>query len=644
MLELLMMGRWRVSTLILGAALAASCANGAPPSAPPPAPLSSPALPSLPFSPLSTSPERKQKLLSLSPKIDELFRARIAELGATAEAVGIVLDGEVVFAHGFGVRDLESKTPVDADTLFRVGSVSKTITALAVMRLRDQGKLVLDAPAASYLPALRASVLPTKDSPALTVRHLLSMTSGLPFDDLWGAVTFGYSDAEFTRFLQQGLSFAGSPGERYRYSNLGFALLGKIVERVSGKSFSDYIASDVFAPLGMKSSGYVTGKLPLNRLAVGYFRDGERFVQEPVVSDGVFTPAGGVYTSVNDLARYAAFQLAAYPARDDPETGAVRRSTLREMHSGGAWARWTDDTPVLKRDADGAAALSAISYGLGWVINNTCSFETMIQHGGFEPGYFTSIRLLPRHGLAVVMMSTTQNAVQLQTFELLASLLREGGVLDTPAPPTSPVFASARDTVIRLLGGWDSELVARTFDPLTLRYSFFRNLRPDIERLGREHGPCHAEGEVLPLSRTHMRFRLVCERGALDFVAYLTPGSPPAIQMIEWDEELPVTPRELAVAGKLVAAIRGEPYFPPDLLAPEAKRSSLERRLLRVYGSYGHCELDQPLWDNGQGEAVFRLRCAQAMPELSLRLEPKTARLVDFSVAPARQFGAVCSE
>ena len=639
-----MVGRGRLYALMFAAALASNCVSGAPAAVPKAAALSALPPPELPFSPLHTGSERKAKLLALAPRIEELFRARIAELGATGEAVGIVLDGEVVYTHGFGVRDLESKAPVDADTLFRIGSVSKTITALAVMRLRDQGKLLLDTPAAIYLPALRASAAPTADSPPLTVRHLLSMTSGLPFDDLWGAVTFGYSDAEFSRFLERGISFAGPPGERYRYSNLGFALLGKIVERVSGKPFSDYIASDVFGPLGMKSSGYVTGKLPIKGLATGYFRDGERFVQEPVVSDGVFSPAGGVYTSANDLARYAAFQLAAYPPRDDPETGVVRRSTLREMHTGGAWARWTDDTPVLKRDAEGAPLLSAISYGLGWVVNTTCSFETMIQHGGFEPGYFTTIRLVPRHGFAVVMMSTSQNAVQLQTFELLASLLREGGVLDAPVPPTSPVFASARDTVIRLLGGWDAELVRRTFDPFTLRYSFYRALRADIERLGREHGRCHADGDVLPLSRTHARFRLACERGALEFVAYLIPGTPPTIQMIEWDQELPVTPQDRAVAAKLVAAIRPEASLPPDLLAPEAKRSELERRLARAFGSYGHCEIEQALQNNGEGEAAFRLRCAQAAPELSFRLDPKSARLLDFSVAPARRFGAVCSE
>jgi len=638
-----MAGFWGLSALIFGAALAWGCVARTPPPVPA-LPLSPLAPPTLAFSPSHTSPERKAKFLSIAPKLDEAFRKRVAELGATGAALGIVLDGEVVYARGFGVRDVESKAPVDADTLFRIGSVSKTITALAVMRLRDQGKLFLDAPAATYLPALRASAAPTKDSPPLTVRHLLSMTSGLPYDDEWGAVTFGYSDAELSRFLERGLSFAGPPGERYRYSNLGFALLGKIVEHVSGKSFSEYVASEVFAPLGMKSSGYVTGNLPTNRLVTGYFREGERFVPEPIPSDGVFAPAGGVYTSVNDLARYAAFQLAAYPPRDDPETGVVRRSTLREMHSGGAWARWTDDTPVLKRAPDGGSLLSAISYGLGWVVNTTCMFETMVQHGGFEPGYFTTIRLVPRHGLAIVMMSTTENAVQLQTFELLASALREGGVLDAPVMPRSPELAAVRDTVLRLLGGWDAELVARTFDPLTLRYSFFRNFRADIERLGREHGSCRPDGEVVPLSRSHSHFRLVCERGALDFVAFLTPGTPPVIQMVEWRQELPVTPQDLGAASKLAAALRAEASFPPDLLAVEADRGALEKRLARVQGAYGRCELGQPLWNNGQGEATFRLRCAQAAPELSLRLEPKSARVLDFSVVPPRAFGAVCTE
>jgi hypothetical protein len=96
-----------------------------------------------------------------------------------------------------------------------------------------------------------------------------------------------------------------------------FALLGKIVEAASGRPFAEFVAHEVFAPLGMKSSGYVTGPIPRERMAIGYFKEGDRFVSEPVESDGVFAPAGGVYTSANDLARYAAYHLAAYPPRDD---------------------------------------------------------------------------------------------------------------------------------------------------------------------------------------------------------------------------------------------------------------------------------------------------------------------------------------
>jgi hypothetical protein len=111
-------------------------------------------LPQSPFVPPTAEPNRKAKLQALVPKLDALFAERTAETGTTGAAVGIVLQGEVVYVRGFGVRQLETKQPVDADSVFRIGSVSKTITALAVLKLRDQGRVVLDAPAATYVPAL----------------------------------------------------------------------------------------------------------------------------------------------------------------------------------------------------------------------------------------------------------------------------------------------------------------------------------------------------------------------------------------------------------------------------------------------------------------------------------------------------------
>lgn len=601
----------------------------------------------LPFVPLAAEPDRKAKVLALAPKLDALFAARAAATGTTGAAVGIVLEGDVVYVRGFGVRELESKQPVEGDTVFRIGSVSKTITALAVLKLRDQGRVVLDAPAATYVPALASLSSHTKDSPQITVRHLLTMTSGLPYDDMWGAVTFGQSDVELAQLLKQGPSIARAPGEQYQYSNLGFALLGKVVEAVSGQPFAEFVAHEIFAPLGMRSSGYVTGAIQRERMAVGYFKEGEHgehLVPEPIDSDGVFAPAGGVYTSANDLARYAAYHLAAYPPRDDPETGPVRRSTLREMHAGQAWARLGDDVPVLRRLPTGEPSLTAFSYGLGWMQYTTCLAEGIVQHFGFEPGYWASIRLLPAQGIGIVTISTTGNLGQNQTFESALELFRNDGVLDrAPAPPSS-ALASARDTIVQLLSAWDSELVARTFDPLTRRYSFVRGFRAGIEAINRDHGRCRAEGDILPLSATHGRFRVSCERGAIDVVAFLTPHPKPLIQTLELRRQLPVTENDRAMAEKLVASLAQSSPLPASALAPGVDPRPLERRLARLRSTYGNCSLEEPLWNNGVGEAAFRLRCSETTLELSLRLDPKTSLLLDFSGARPRAFGAVCAE
>jgi CubicO group peptidase (beta-lactamase class C family) len=633
--------------LSLVAAVVSSCR----PPAPAPSVISemgastpAPSDPQLPFAPLAAESKRKAKVLALAPKLDTILAARAEETGTTGAAVGIVLEGDVIYMRGFGVRELEAKQPVDGNTVFRIGSVSKTITALAVLKLRDQGKIALDAPAATFVPALASLPSPTRDSPPLTVRHLLTMTSGLPYDDMWGAVTFGQSDVELARLLEQGLSFAAVPGKQYQYSNLGFALLGKIVEAVSGQPFAQFVAHEVFAPLGMKSSAYVTGPIPLERMAVGYFKEGERLVPEPIDSDGVFAPAGGVYTSMNDLARYAAYHLAAYPPRDDPEMGPVRRSTLREMHAGQTWARWGDDVPVLRHLPTGAPSLTVSGYGLGWMQNTTCLAEGIVQHFGFEPGYWASIRLLPAPGIGIVTISTTGNLGQNQTFESVLELFRNEGVLDRAPAPPSPALASARDTIVQLLSGWDSELVARTFDPLTRRYSFVRGFRADIEAITRDHGMCRAEGDIRPLSATHGRFRVSCERGALDVVAFLTPHPKPLIQTLELRRQMPVTANDRAMAEKLVTSLAQRAPFPASALAPGVDSQPLEKRIARLRSTYGDCLLEKPLWNNGLGEATFRLRCSESPLDLSLRLDPKTSLLLDFSGARPRAFGAVCAE
>ena len=125
------------------------------------------------------SPERAAKIAALVPKLDELFTDDVKANDYPGMGVGIVLDGELVYAKGFGFRDLASKAPFDADTVFRIASVTKGFTAMAIYKLRDAGKLDLDAPAQRYLPALAKLALPTRDSPPVTVRQLMTHASGV---------------------------------------------------------------------------------------------------------------------------------------------------------------------------------------------------------------------------------------------------------------------------------------------------------------------------------------------------------------------------------------------------------------------------------------------------------------------------------
>jgi CubicO group peptidase (beta-lactamase class C family) len=224
---------------VLAVATAACSSRGGAPAA------VSPALrPSAPFVPGSTTPARRARLQAIAPKLDELLRVQMRDAGATGVVAGVVLDGELAYARAIGLRDLESNDPIDGDTVFRIASMTKNVTAMAILKLRDEGKLSLDADASTYLPMLRGLVGLPRDS-AITVRLLLTHASGLPGDDYWGGDSFGMSADELARFLKAGVKMSYPPGARYAYSNLGYALLGQIVERVSGRRFRDYVSDEI---------------------------------------------------------------------------------------------------------------------------------------------------------------------------------------------------------------------------------------------------------------------------------------------------------------------------------------------------------------------------------------------------------------
>ena len=250
---------------------------------------------------------------------------------------GIVQDGRLVHVKGAGVQDIDTKRPVTTDTLFRIASMTKAFTALSILKLRDDGKLALDTPVETYVPELRGWKYPTDDSPKIRVRELLTHTAGFVTDDPWGDRQTPLPEDDFTRLLRDGVPFSHPPAIAMEYSNLGYALLGRIVANVSGQPYKDFVQRALLIPLGMSSTGYDVAAAPIERRALGYRWEDNAWKLEPTMAHGAFGAMGGIQTNAADYAKWVGYLLSAWPARDGAVARPGRRSRGRERAPGAAF-------------------------------------------------------------------------------------------------------------------------------------------------------------------------------------------------------------------------------------------------------------------------------------------------------------------
>src|SRR5579864_367021 len=287
--------------------------------------------------PRFTDPERVRKLESALPEIDQIFKRFAAERKIPGMVWGVVMDGRLAHAGSFGVRDRSSSAPVTAATVFRIASMTKSFTTLAILKLRDEGKLSLEDPVSKWLPEFARMELPTRDTAPLRIRQLLSHSAGLPEDNPWGDQQLSATEADLTRWLRRGIPFSTPPGTRYEYSNYAFGLLGRLVTQASGMPYEKYVQAELLTKLRMDASTFEFSQVPAANLAVGYrLQPDGTYLEEPPLPQGAFGSAGGLLTTATDLGKYVAFHLSAWPSRDDAEAGPVRRASVREMSH-----RWT---------------------------------------------------------------------------------------------------------------------------------------------------------------------------------------------------------------------------------------------------------------------------------------------------------------
>ena len=250
----------------------------------------------LTLNPLASRPAAAQD----AARMDQVIRAS-SDADAFSGAVLVARDGRILLDQGYGLANREWNIPNDGDVKFRLGSLSKQFTAVAVMLLNQQGKLDLDAPIKTWLPDAPAAW------DAITPRHLLSHTAGVPnftaFSDFEAQKTRPATMSQLiARFRDRPLDFA--PGSRFAYSNSGYVLLSAIIEAASGQTYADFVAANLFHPMGMSDSGYDRHDVILPRRASGYAPGADGVVNADYVDMSIPTGAGALYSTTHDLLKW----------------------------------------------------------------------------------------------------------------------------------------------------------------------------------------------------------------------------------------------------------------------------------------------------------------------------------------------------
>ena len=471
--------------------------------------------------------------------VDRLL-ADYAERSHVPGAVwGVIADGHLVHTGAFGVRDVSTTDKPTADTVFRIASMTKSFTAMSILKLRDEGKLALDDPAEKYVPELASLKYPTSDSPKITVRHLLTHSNGFPEDNPWGDQQLSISDDDLSRMLRAGIPFSNAPGLAYEYSNYGFMILGRIVSNVSKMPYADYVATNILRPLGMTSSTLEPTRVPAGRLAHGYRWEDERWKEEKQLSHGAGGAMGGMLTSVNDLSKYVSVYLSAWPPHDGPETAPIRRSSLREMQQ-----LWRPAGASVTRDPSGSVQLSSGGYAYGLRVSQSCAFRTIVSHTGGLPGFGSIMQWLPDYGVGIVAFGNLTYTGWTRAVSSAFDALEASGALTLRMPKPSPALVEMRDAASQLVVTWDDALAEKIAagnlfldQPADRRRKAIADLRAQV-------GACTMP-KTFDIVENALRgsWTMSCEKGPLQLSITLAPTMPPRVQFLSVRPGTPVAPR-----------------------------------------------------------------------------------------------------
>jgi CubicO group peptidase (beta-lactamase class C family) len=548
-------------------------------------------------------------------------------------AYGVVAGGELIHSRGIGSLRVGETAPPDADSVFRIASMTKSFTAATVLSLRDEGRLSLDDPIGRHVPELADLPLPTADSRPLTVRQLLTMSAGLATDDPWGDRQQGLDLAAFSELLRGPLTFAWAPGTRFEYSNLGYGILGRLITNVAGAEYRDVVRERVLRPLGMDSTGYLEAEVPPERLAHGYLWRDDAYVEEPLDPYGALASMGGIFTSVRDLARWVAFFTDAFPPRDDPEGDApLSRASRREMQQ--VHNPWPTEVELPGLEAVPVATGGGYGYGL-YALDDT-RWGRFMGHGGGYPGFGSNMRWLTASGLGVVVLANHRYApAALLGYGLLTSLLASRAVPGRVVRP-STATAAARAAVLRLAGAWDEALADGLFAMNVELDEPIERRRASLETVRAVHGALRPDADLPEKSDSplHQSWWMAGERGGrVRFQIRLSPQAPPLVQTFEVTSVPAPSDALTAIAAATVENLNSAERATSEgiELAPAVDRAALERGLRIAAARFAPVSLGPVVAGDGSKAATWRL--ASERGELELAVERDDSSGLPTSIA-----------
>jgi len=355
----------------------------------------------------------QQTIKRVLERADEMIISAMNQDVLAGMAVGVIQGEKLIYSKGFGFADVQQEKAIATDTVFRIGSISKTFTAIALMQLWEQGKFQLDDPVNEYLKAYQIQHR-DPNAPPVTFRHLLTHTSGIgevrEFADLFRPILGLGAKPDKpiptpTEYYAKGLTSEVYPGSKWAYGNHAFTTLGQLVEDISAEPFNEYMLRHVFEPLGMTHTDYLLSDRVREQLAQGYAFTQGKFKAIDYL-EIVITGAGSIFSSVNDMSKYVSALL---NGGSNASGSILKPETLQLMMQ-----------PQYQLDE----RLTAM--GLSFFLDRFDG-HPIVSHGGGWPGFVSLMLIAPDDGLGVVVFTNTST---LAPYRVAEDLLRQ--LLDLP--------------------------------------------------------------------------------------------------------------------------------------------------------------------------------------------------------------------